>query len=171
MDLSQGPYTSKLSSHEHHQDGKDYLSYQPVLDHVLIIFLFDYIVIILLSYSVITIISVRNGSYSSFPFKTVFMALGIFTVICLPLQVVGTLLGRAYNGNPNYPCRTSALPSIIPNSRFYSNPRIILLVSGVLPFGCIFIEVFFLFASIWSYKYYYVYGFLIAIICNHYHFF
>lgn len=167
MGLSQGLCTNKLSFHEHHQDGKDYLSYQLVLDHVLILFLFDHIVIILFSYSVITIISVHNGSYASFPFKTVFMTLGLFTVICLPLQIVGTLLGRAYNGNPNYPCRTSALPSIIPSSRFYSNPRTIRLVSGVLPFGCIFIEVFFLFASIWSYKYYHVYGFLIAIICNY----
>lgn len=169
MAMSQGPYTNKPFSHELHQDGKDYLSYQLVLVHVMILYLFDRIVIVLFSYSVITIISVKNGSYANFPFKTILMSLGFFTLICLPLQVIGTLVGRAYNGNPNYPCRTSALPSVIPKSRFYSNPKMIDLVSGFLPFGCIFIEVFFLFASIWSYKYYYVYGFLIATICKYHH--
>ena len=37
-------------------------------------------------------------------------------------------------------------------------------MSGLLPFGAIFIEIFFIFASIWSYKYYYVYGFLASVV-------
>lgn len=122
------------------------------------------VVIVLTGYSAISLVSVYAGAHSSFPFKTLFAFIGLFIVVCLPLQLVGTLLGRAYNGNPNYPCRTAAIPSIIPKGPFYTNPVVLTFVSGILPFGCIFIEVFFIFASIWSYKYYYVYGFLIAII-------
>lgn len=34
-------------------------------------------------------------------------------------------------------------------------------VGGVLPFGAIFVELFFVLSSIWTDKYYYVYGFLL----------
>ena len=112
-------------------------------------------------------VNIYVGSYQSYPFKTVFILAAIFVLLCLPLQLAGTLLGRAYNGNPQYPCRTSNIPSVIPKGNCFSNPVFISLISGILPFGCIFIEVFFIFASIWSYKYYYVYGFLIAIIGKH----
>ena len=84
--------------------------------------------------------------------------------VALPLQTIGTIIGRSLRGNPNYPCRVASLPSPIPPAAFYAKPRFICLVSGLLPFGSIFIEVFFIFASIWSYKYYYVYGFLTSML-------
>mmetsp|Transcript_25090 Transcript_25090/g.39098 ORF Transcript_25090/g.39098 Transcript_25090/m.39098 type:complete len:145 (-) Transcript_25090:72-506(-) len=36
-------------------------------------------------------------------------------------------------------------------------------MGGVLPFGSIFIEMFFIFASFWHYKYYHLYGFLFLV--------
>ena len=62
------------------------------------------------------------------------------------------------------PCASDTAQSPIPPAAFYAKPRFICLVSGLLPFGSIFIEVFFIFASIWSYKYYYVYGFLTSML-------
>ena len=37
------------------------------------------------------------------------------------------------------------------------------LLSGLLPFGSIFIETYFVFTSFWNYKFYYVYGFMLAV--------
>lgn len=34
---------------------------------------------------------------------------------------------------------------------------------GVLPFGSIFIEMYFVFTALWQYKYYYVFGFLLLV--------
>ena len=100
----------------------------------------------------------------SFP-RSIFLILcAVFVVLCLPIQVGGTLLGRSLAGNPRYPCRIAEVPSSIPVASIYARPLVIIVVSGILPFACIFIEVFFIFASLWSYKYYYVYGFLIAIL-------
>ncbi len=36
-------------------------------------------------------------------------------------------------------------------------------LSGILPFGSIFIEMYFMFSSFWNYKFYYVYGFLLLV--------
>ena len=39
-----------------------------------------------------------------------------------------------------------------------------IILSGVLPFGSIFIEMYFVFTSLWQYKYYYVFGFTLLVL-------
>lgn len=128
------------------------------------VFSLTYIAILLIIYTLLCCISLYYGTLTSFPLYNVLSLLLIVTFVCLPCQVIGTIIGRSVAGNPHYPCRISALPSPIPPAAFYAKPRFICTISGLLPFGSIFIEIFFIFASIWSYKYYYVYGFLAAMI-------
>ncbi len=108
--------------------------------------------------------SLAHGTIDAFPLRNIVVLLVALVLVALPLQTIGTIIGRSLRGNPNYPCRVASLPSPIPPAAFYAKPRFICLVSGLLPFGSIFIEVFFIFASIWSYKYYYVYGFLTSML-------
>ncbi|KAK8795624.1 hypothetical protein WA158_000281 [Blastocystis sp. Blastoise] len=98
------------------------------------------------------------------PVQVFLYILAIWALIMIPLQTIGTIIGRNINGIPNYPCRTSSLPSPIPSTPFYTTPVFISFISGLLPFGAIFIEIFFIFTSLWSYKYYYVYGFLLFMV-------
>ena len=60
--------------------------------------------------------------------------------IILPLTAVGTVLGRNISGEPNDPCRTNAVPRPIPEKKWFMEPHVIILASGILPFGSIFIE-------------------------------
>ena len=121
-----------------------------------------WIVIVLVVYCALCAIAVVHRNIPSFPRKTLALLLALFLFVALPLQLAGTVLGRNLRGNPHNPCRITAVPSPVPRAAFYATPRFIALVSGLIPFGSIFIEIFFLFASLWSYKYYYVYGFLAA---------
>jgi hypothetical protein len=47
------------------------------------------------------------------------------TAICLfiilPLNAVGTVLGRNISGEPNDPCRTNAVPRPIPEKKWFGN--------------------------------------------------
>ena len=43
-------------------------------------------------------------------------------------------------------------------------PAVIVLAGGVLPFGSIFIEMYFIFTSFWAYKVYYVFGFMFFVL-------
>ena len=122
------------------------------------------VVAALIAYCAISAVNVTHHSIDTFPWAALLLFLLLFVLVCLPLQLVGTLLGRSFDGNPHNPCRTAAIPSPIPVAPWYYQPFWITVISGMLPFGAIFIEVFFLFASIWSYKYYFVYGFLLAIL-------
>ena len=53
----------------------------------------------------------------------------------------------------------------IPTAPWYSSPWFIIPAAGILPFGSIFIEMYFVFTSFWSYKFYYVYGFMLLVYC------
>merc|ERR1719273_475743 len=51
----------------------------------------------------------------------------------------------------------------IPSYPFYMRPFFVSIVGGILPFGSIFIEMYFIFTSFWNYKFYYVYGFMLLV--------
>lgn len=45
----------------------------------------------------------------------------------------------------------------------YSQPTVVVPLAGILPFGSIFIEMYFILTSLWGYMYYYVYGFVLLV--------
>ena len=51
----------------------------------------------------------------------------------------------------------------IPEKKWFMEPLVIIPLGGVLPFGSIFIEMYFIFTSFWAYKIYYVYGFMLLV--------
>ncbi|KAL0437918.1 UNVERIFIED_CONTAM: Transmembrane 9 superfamily member 1 [Sesamum latifolium] len=66
-------------------------------------------------------------------------------------------------GCANNPCRVKTIPRPIPEKKWYLTPSVISLMGGLLPFGSIFIEMYFVFTSFWNYKVYYVYGFMLLV--------
>ncbi|MCD7466354.1 hypothetical protein HAX54_002964 [Datura stramonium] len=62
------------------------------------------------------------------------------------------LVGRNWSGAPNNPCRVKTIPRPIPVKKWYLTPSVISLMGGLLPFGSIFIEMYFVFTSFWNYK-------------------
>ena len=43
---------------------------------------------------------------------------------------------------------------------WYMNPVFSVLIGGILPFGAVFIELFFILTSMWLHQFYYLFGFL-----------
>jgi len=44
----------------------------------------------------------------------------IVLFVILPLNLVGTVLGRNLSGQPSYPCRINAVPRPIPEKKWYA---------------------------------------------------
>ena len=104
-----------------------------------------------------------HNSMVAIPFLYIVMLVVLFFFVTFPLSLAGTIVGRNWNGVPNYPCRIKRIPSPVPFKKWYLTPSAISLLGGLLPFGSIFIEMYFLFTSMWNYKVYYVYGFMLLV--------
>lgn len=111
----------------------------------------------------LNLISLYYSTSNVIPFSVMLMLLAYWGLVSLPLVVGGTILGRVWGGQSKPPCRVNNLPRPIPPRRWFSHPAVIAAVSGILPFGSIFIEMYFVFTSFWNYKFYYVYGFMLLV--------
>ncbi|CAH0556998.1 unnamed protein product [Brassicogethes aeneus] len=103
-----------------------------------------------------------KGSSAAIPFTTLLGLLALWLLVSVPLTFVGALFGfrkRALE----HPVRTNQIPRLIPEQSIYTQPIPGIIMGGVLPFGCIFIQLFFILNSIWSYQMYYMFGFLFLV--------
>eukprot|EP00088_Acartia_fossae_P031989 TRINITY_DN32787_c0_g1_i1.p1 TRINITY_DN32787_c0_g1~~TRINITY_DN32787_c0_g1_i1.p1 ORF type:complete len:592 (-),score=97.35 TRINITY_DN32787_c0_g1_i1:248-2023(-) len=111
----------------------------------------------------INFVAIYYHASRAIPFGTMVAVSCICIFVILPLTLVGTVLGRNLAGQPDYPCRVNAVPRPIPEKKWFMEPAVIAALGGVLPFGSIFIEMYFIFTSFWAYKIYYVYGFMLLV--------
>jgi transmembrane 9 superfamily protein 3 len=116
------------------------------------------------------------GTINTIPFMVMFKLFLIWVFISVPLCVLGTILGRHSVGSStgkghapaslleHFPCRVNAIPRPIPDDvPWYGRPSGLIPLAGLLSFGSIFIELYYVLTSLWNYKFYHVYGFLLGV--------
>ncbi|KAK2973352.1 hypothetical protein RJ640_015107 [Escallonia rubra] len=103
------------------------------------------------------------GSHSTgaIPFSTFLVLLLLWFCISVPLTLLGGFFGTRAP-RLEYPVRTNQIAREIPAQRFPS--WVLVLGAGTLPFGTLFIELFFIMSSIWLGRVYYVFGFLFIVL-------
>lgn len=111
----------------------------------------------------INALAVFYGTTYAIPFVTIVQVVLVWFFVSCPLAVLGTILGRHGAAKAGFPCRVNKFPREVPEARWYLRPPVLIALTGVLPFGSIFIEMYFIFASFWNYKFYYVYGFMLLV--------
>jgi len=101
-------------------------------------------------------------SAGAVPFTTLFALLVLWFGISVPLVFLG-----AYQGfrKPaiELPVRTNNMPREIPLQQWYVQPLFTSMLAGILPFGAVFTELFFIMTSIWQHQIYYLFGFLMLV--------
>jgi len=102
------------------------------------------------------------GSSAAVPFTTLLALLALWFCISVPLTFVGAYFGFK-KLIIEHPVRTNQIPRQIPSQSFYARAFPGIFMGGVLPFGCIFIQLFFILNSIWSHQMYYMFGFLFLV--------
>ncbi|KAG4086817.1 transmembrane 9 superfamily member 3 [Neocallimastix lanati (nom. inval.)] len=112
----------------------------------------------------INFIAMYYQSSRAIPFSSMLTIFAIWLFIIFPLTLFGSIIGRNFAGNPNNPCRVNLIPRPIPKRTFYYHPLVLVLLSGILPFASILIEIFFLYSSFWAYKIYSVYGVMLIML-------
>uniref|UniRef100_A0A3Q2QL24 Transmembrane 9 superfamily member n=1 Tax=Fundulus heteroclitus TaxID=8078 RepID=A0A3Q2QL24_FUNHE len=87
------------------------------------------------------------GEHSSgaVPFTTMLALLCMWFGISMPLVYLGYYFGFRKQPYDN-PVRTNQIPRQVPEQRWYMNKFVGILMAGILPFGAMFIELFFIFS-------------------------
>merc|ERR1711953_879777 len=102
-------------------------------------------------------------SSGAVPFTTMFALLVLWFGISVPLVFLGAYYGFRKDAI-DLPVRTNQIPRQIPAQPWFIQPVFTALVGGVLPFGAVFTELFFIMASIWQHQFYYLFGFLALVL-------
>ncbi|KMZ63397.1 Transmembrane 9 superfamily protein member [Zostera marina] len=101
-------------------------------------------------------------SSGAVPFGTMFALIFLWFGISVPLVFVGSYLGFKKSAIED-PVKTNKIPRQIPDQAWYMKPAFSILIGGILPFGAVFIELFFILTSIWLNQFYYIFGFLFIV--------
>ncbi|CAD6187415.1 unnamed protein product [Caenorhabditis auriculariae] len=103
-----------------------------------------------------------KGSSAAVPFGTLVVLLILWIFVATPMTFIGAFFGYKKKGI-EAPVRTNQIPRQVPEQTLYTKPLPGMLMGGILPFGCIFIQLFFILNSIWAHQTYYMFGFLFLV--------
>lgn len=106
-----------------------------------------------------------QASSTALPFGTLVGLIALWLMVQLPLVYVGSWYGFVKVGSWQHPIKATAIPRQIPQQSWYTKSVQSVLLAGLIPFAVIFIELLFVFKSLWQDKsgYYYMFGFLAVI--------
>jgi len=102
------------------------------------------------------------NSSSAIPFGTIVAILALWSGISIPLCFIGSYYGYLKPAPIPF-SQISMFAKPVPPQPWYMHSLISILMGGVLPFGAVFIELYFILSSIWLQKYYYLFGFLFIV--------
>lgn len=113
--------------------------------------------------SVVNVIAATFHTTSALPFSTLVSILAIWLFVGFPLTVFGGITGRRIAGPFQAPCRTKNFPREIPPIPWYRQAPVQMVMAGFLPFSAIYIELYYVYTSVWGHNYYTLYGILFLV--------
>ncbi|UPQ99482.1 nonaspanin [Chloropicon primus] len=114
--------------------------------------------------AILTLLNIVLGAAKStqgIPFLPMFFLFLMWVLLSVPLTFVGGYF--ASKKEPvKYPVRTNQIPREIVNksTSVITHPLFIVFLSGLLPFGVMYVDLYFIFSAMFEHLYYYAFGFL-----------
>eukprot|EP00906_Rhabdomonas_costata_P007205 RCo010364 len=99
-----------------------------------------------------------KGAASAVPFLMLLGLIGLWFFVSIPLVLFGAAMGFK---TPliTHPLEVSPVVRHVAEQKWHMKPLVLVLCAGSVPFGAAFIELYFIFSSLWLNKIYYVFGF------------
>jgi len=103
-----------------------------------------------------------EGSSGALPFGTFFTLLFLWFCVSVPLVFLGSFFGYKRE-TVTFPVRTNQIPRAIPVQAWYTSPVLTCFLGGILPFGAVSVELYFIMSALWLHQIYYIFGFLFLV--------
>ncbi|CAL5354526.1 unnamed protein product [Camellia sinensis] len=113
-----------------------------------------------LTFCFLNTVAITYRATAALPLGTILVLLSIWVLVALPLLLLGGIAAKNSTSEFQAPCRTTKYPREIPPECWYRGILPQMAVAGILPFGVIYVELYYLFATIWGHRIYTIYGIL-----------
>lgn len=115
-----------------------------------------------LMFAVCNTTAIVYGSSSALPFGTILLMLLLLCLVAVPMTVFGSwrALNAAKREAYKPPCKTNRVSREIPPGSTLSSLPVLVLAGATLSFSSIYIEVYYIFTSIWGPRLYLLFGML-----------
>ncbi|KAI3869744.1 hypothetical protein MKW98_030925 [Papaver atlanticum] len=116
-----------------------------------------------LTFCFLNTVAIAYSATAALPFGTILVIVLIWTLVTSPLLVLGGIAGKNSKAEFQAPCRTTKYPREIPPLPWYRGTIPQMAMAGFLPFSAIYIELYYIFASVWGHKIYTIYSILFIV--------
>ncbi|PNX92767.1 phagocytic receptor 1b-like protein [Trifolium pratense] len=116
-----------------------------------------------LTFSFLNTVAVAYNSTAALPFGTIMVIFLIWTLVTSPLLVLGGIAGKNSRSEFQAPSKTNKYPREIPQLSWYRSTLAQMAMAGFLPFSAIYVELYYIFASVWGHQIYTIYSILFII--------
>jgi transmembrane 9 superfamily protein 2/4 len=111
------------------------------------------------TFLLIDLVNWHLGASDAVPFKNIALLLLLWFGSCIPLNILGAAYGFHQEGLA-HPCAVGRLPREIPVQRWWLSAPALYIIPATFPFCAIFLELRFIFDSLWLGSVYYAFTFL-----------
>lgn len=105
-------------------------------------------------------IAIIYSSTIALPFGTIVALFALYILVTFPLTLAGAIAGKNFSSPLAAPCRAKLAPREIPLAPWYRGPIVHVLVAGFLPFSAIYVELYYVFISLWGHQLFTPFGIL-----------
>uniref|UniRef100_A0A0D9XHA9 Transmembrane 9 superfamily member n=1 Tax=Leersia perrieri TaxID=77586 RepID=A0A0D9XHA9_9ORYZ len=116
-----------------------------------------------LTFCFLNTVAIAYNSTAALPFGTICVIMLIWMLVTFPLLVLGGIAGKNSKNDFQAPCRTTKFPREVPPLAWYRKTIPQMAMAGFLPFSAIYIELYYIFASIWGHRIYTIYSILFIV--------
>lgn len=103
-----------------------------------------------------------QGSSGAVPLLSMVAVVCLWFFISVPLVFIGAVFGFR-SDVITVPVQPTAIPRHVPQLPWHMQNAVTIPLAGILPFGAVFLEFFFILSAVWLNRYYYVFGFLLLV--------
>ena len=112
----------------------------------------------------INIFVASQGSSTATPFSTLVALLLLWFGVSTPLVYIGSYFGFRKETISIPVKKINIIKREIPDQVWYTHPLFSIALGGILPFGAVCIELFFIMSAMWLHQIYLVFGFLFVVL-------
>ena len=116
-----------------------------------------------LTFCFLNTVAIAYSETAALPFGTIVVIVLIWTLVTSPLLVLGGIAGKNSKVEFQAPVRTTKYPREIPQLPWYRSAIPQMAMAGFLPFSAIYIELYYIFASVWGHRIYTIYCILFIV--------